>query len=332
VRESEARAHPTLRWLLEPENPSVRYFALVDLLDVSPHSPEARRAARAISSSALVRALLAGQKPDGGFGVHPYAKWAGAHWRLVSLVELGIPAGHAGALEAYEDVLRWLHGREHVESLRSLEGRWRCHASQEGNALAVGVRLGLARDPRVRALADRLLAWQWPDGGWNCDRHRAASHSSFHESLATLWGVAEYARATGSRPARAATSGAVELFLRHRLFRRESTGAVIHREFARPHWPPYWHYDLFRALVVLLRVDPRLVRDPRAQEALDVVAAARGRDGRWPGGSRYWRAPRERSGRSPEAVDWGTRGPSKYVTLHSLRVLRAARPRAWLPT
>jgi hypothetical protein len=332
VRARDARDHPTLRWLLEPEEPSVRYFALVDLLGLSPRSGEARRAAEAIRRGPLVRDLLGGQKPDGGFGVHPYAKWIGAHWRLVSLVELLIPRRDRGALAAYADVLRWLHGREHVESVREVAGRWRAHASQEGNALAVGVRLGLARDPRVRALAWRLLAWQWPDGGWNCDSRPEATHSSFHESLATLWGVAEYARATGHAPARAAARRGAELLLRHRLFRGESSGEVIHRGWLRPHWPPYWHYDVFRALVVLARLDPRLVRDRRAGEALEIVASARDGDGRWRAGSRYWDAPGERAGRPAEVVDWGTRGPSKHVTLHALRVLRAARPRAWLPT
>jgi hypothetical protein len=27
-----------------------------------------------------------------GFGIHPYRKWTGAHWRLVWLVELGVSA------------------------------------------------------------------------------------------------------------------------------------------------------------------------------------------------------------------------------------------------
>ncbi len=328
---TDAREHPTIRWLLEPEDPSARYLALVDLLGVSPRAPEARRAAAAIPRSPLVRGLFEGQKPDGGFGVHPYGKWTGAHWRLVSLVELGIPSGLVEAHAAYEDVLRWLHGSGHVASLRQIAGRWRCHASQEGNALAVGVRLGLAGDPRVVALAERLLSWQWPDGGWNCDRHPGASHSSFHESLATFWGVAEYSHATRRRPARAAASRAAELLLRHKLFRSERSGAVIHREFVRPHWPPYWHYDLFRALVLLARFDPRLVRDRRAAEAVEIVAAAGDRDGRWSAAARYWQRPDERGGRSPEAVDWGTRGPSKHVTLHALRVLRVALPRAWLP-
>ena len=40
-----------------------------------------------------VTALLSGQRGDGGFGVHPYRKWTGAHWRLVSLAELAFAVG-----------------------------------------------------------------------------------------------------------------------------------------------------------------------------------------------------------------------------------------------
>jgi len=48
----------------------------------------------------MITGLLRGQRRDGGFGVHPYSKWTGAHWRLVSLVELGVPATDAKARAA----------------------------------------------------------------------------------------------------------------------------------------------------------------------------------------------------------------------------------------
>jgi hypothetical protein len=48
---------------------------------------------RAVLDGPKVSALLAGQRANGGFGGHTYTKWGGAHWRLVSLVELGVPAG-----------------------------------------------------------------------------------------------------------------------------------------------------------------------------------------------------------------------------------------------
>jgi hypothetical protein len=82
----------------------------------------------------IVRTLLSGQCPDGGFGVHPHRKWKGAHWRLVSLVELGIPVGEPRALRAADTVLDWQTGPEHRSSIVAVDGLARCHASQEGTA------------------------------------------------------------------------------------------------------------------------------------------------------------------------------------------------------
>ena len=90
-------------WLLASNEPAIRGMARRDLLD-EPDPPDPRR----VMEGPIVRALLAGQEPNGGFGVHPYRKWTGAHWRLVSLVELEIPAGEPRAMAALETVLDWL--------------------------------------------------------------------------------------------------------------------------------------------------------------------------------------------------------------------------------
>jgi hypothetical protein len=77
-------------WLLLSAEPAVRLLARQDLLgEDAGHTGE-------VLDGPMVRALLPGQCRDGGFGVHPYRKWTGAHWRLVSLVELGIPAASPG--------------------------------------------------------------------------------------------------------------------------------------------------------------------------------------------------------------------------------------------
>ena len=60
------------------------------------------------SPAPRLTALLSGQRSDGGFGVHPYRKWTGAHWRLVSLAELAIPPGEPRAVAAAGHVLAWL--------------------------------------------------------------------------------------------------------------------------------------------------------------------------------------------------------------------------------
>jgi hypothetical protein len=133
-----------VNWLLSSAEPAVRMLARRDL----PGQDTAR--AGDVLDSPKVRALLSGQHEDGGFDVHPYPNWTSAHWRLVSLVELGIPAGEPRALRAAGTVLDWLTGAEHRSTVVTAGGLVRCHASQEGNALAVCSRRGLGRDPRGR--------------------------------------------------------------------------------------------------------------------------------------------------------------------------------------
>jgi hypothetical protein len=129
----------------------------------------------ALLRGAKVQALLVDR------GGSPYSKWTGAHWRLVSLVELGVPAGEPRAVAAAETVLGWLSGDRRAPPV--IDGLARGHASIDGNALAACCRLGLAADDRVERLARDLVAWQWPDGGWNCDVRASGRRSSFHESL-----------------------------------------------------------------------------------------------------------------------------------------------------
>src|SRR5437660_10458405 len=204
---------PAVMWLLESGDPCIRHLTLTEILDRPSDSKEVLTAKRQIPNGPIVKTLLSGQRADGGFGVHPYQKWTGAHWRLVSLVELGIPPGFRPAVKATDLVLKWLLGEAHVSNVPRIDGRYRRCASQEGNALAACSRLVLAEDPRVVKLAEELVVWQWPCGGWNCDRRPEADHSSVNESLSTLWGLVEYQRATGTRGVLEAIERAEELLL-----------------------------------------------------------------------------------------------------------------------
>jgi hypothetical protein len=313
---------PGVRWLLASDDPSIRYRTLTEVLGRSPHGRRVRAAARPVLQGPKMRALLAGQREDGGFGVHPYQKWTGAHWRLVSMVDLAIPKGEPRAVAAAETVLRWL-GRAATSPhhAREVAGRIRRCASQEGNALGVCSRLGLTVDERVAGLADDLIRWQWPDGGWNCDLDPGARHSSFNETLRTAWGLGEYHASTGDGRALEAASRAVDLLLRHRLFRSERDGEVIDRTWLLLRYPAYWHYGVLAALGVVGLLNG--LSDPRVDEALDLLERKRLPDGRWPVEGAYWKRVGGRETYS-EVVDWGKRGPNEMVTLNALRVLRWA--------
>ena len=338
VRTDSKTDAPGVAWLLQSEDPSVRFFALTELKGTPLNSKEAVSAQKLILTGTRVKALLAGQRRDGGFGVHPYQKWTGAHWRLVSLIELGIPEEFPPAVRATNLVLKWLLGEPHLNNVPMINGLYRRCASQEGNALAVCSRLGMADDIRVRQLAESLVKWQWPDGGWNCDRRPEARHSSFNESLPPLWGLIEYCNAIDDKTARAPRDKAVEFLLKHRIFKscrtdEERPPETFHSKIYRMvhritelHYPPYWHYDFLQALIVLQRAGK--LEDSRTADAIDLLQSKRGSDGLWKPEGYYWSLKRKKKAKlavsNVEIVDWGRAGPNEFITLNALRVLKAA--------
>ena len=311
---SEADA-AAIEWLLSSPEPGIRGMTRRDLLGEARPDDLDR-----VLDGPLVRALFAGQQPDGSFHPDWYRKWVGAHWRLISMVELEVPRGERRAVKASETVLDVLARQPKVSRRSTLKGLTRSHASIEGNAVAVACRLGLAGDPRVRAIAEALVAWQWPDGGWNCDGKATGRRSSFHETHAAMWGLHEFATATGDIVARDAAGRATELFLAHRIFRRHGTGEPIHPSWTVIHYPPYWHYDVLQAMTLLARMGR--ASDARASDAVELITSLRGRDGRWGPGARWWRMPGAAS--SAEVADW-SEGSAMMATLNAMRALRAAR-------
>lgn len=161
-----------------------------------------------------------------------------------------------------------------------------CTRSGTARALAPRVARGAwdpggraSRDPRVRTLAAGLAKWQWPDGGWNCDRRAGATHSSVYESATPLWGLAEYVRATGDDDARAARDRAAGFFLEHQVFKSHRTGEVGDRRWLTVIWPPYYAYDVLWGLTTIARADA--LPDPRAFDAVAFLRERQRPDGRW---------------------------------------------------
>ena len=301
-------------WLLTSDEPGIRFQAKRDLLGRKGGPDPAE-----ILAGPMVRRLLAGQKPDGGFGGHPYHKWTGVHWRLVSLVELGVPAGAPAVMAALDRDLDWITRDGAPLPRMRIEGVQRFHGSMYGNPLACAVRLGLAKDPRTAQIADWLLETQWPDGGWNCDRHTGVTHSSFYESLIPMWGLAEYARATGNQDAATASRRAAEFFLEHRVYKSHTSGEPGETKWLKLRWPEYWHFDYLFGLVLLMRADA--LPDARAGDALDLLREQQQPDGRWViEGGQHWRGT---TGPYGDPAKWNADTASQMLTLNALRVLRA---------
>ena len=305
------------RLLLEPA-PS--WKLAVNLLGKGMDSPEACRAASEVRQAPLVQALIA--TCDRRHGA--YKKWDGAHWVLSMLADLGYPVGDETLRPLMEDTYAtWLSTEHETRGLRVIDGRVRRCASQEGNAVWFSLRLGLA-DGRTDELVNRLLQWQWPDGGWNCSKHPEADTSSFMETLIPLRALALYAGVSGDARAKVAAERAAEVFLTRRLFKRRRDGQVINHRFILLHYPLYWHYDILFGLKV--QAEAGMLGDPRCLAALDLLESKRLPDGGFPAEESYAHRTRPQlSCYSP--VSWG--GTSRktmnpFVTADALYVLRMA--------
>ena len=329
--------------LLKSDEPSIRWKVITRVVGEDPESRKVRELREEIRTSTRARALIAGRDRKFIREAHVYASWRGAHWTLAMLAEIGYPAGDESLMQMREQVLdRWLDSSFYMEfesksavpknrsaeGVPIIQGRYRRCGSQQGNALYSITRLGIA-DKRSDALAERLMHWQWPDGGWNCDRKPSAHVSSFNESLLPMLGLAAHAERTKDETARAAALKASEVFLSRRLFKSKTDGKMISPHWVRPKYPRYWHYDMLGGLVAMAEMG--LINDPRCADALDLLERKELPKGGWAAQGRYYKvSPNlDTSAKfgSISTVDWGGAGNARrndWVTADALYVLRAA--------
>ena len=325
--------------LLRSDIPSIRFRTRVHVLGEDPASRPIRRLREEIRQSPLVATLLRGRDGAGRIAHPPsvYGKWQGAHWIMAALADLAYPEQDEALVPIRDQIQQhWLahHFFTEVEvttkaaayrhsGVPVIQGRHRRCASQQANALWSILKLGLA-DERTPELAERLFHWQWPDGGWNCDKKPGASQSSFMESILPLRALALYGKVTGDATAQRAAERAAEVFLARRLFRRRADGSVIRPEFTCLHYPLYWHYDILHGLKVM--AEAGFLHDPRCRDALALLAAKRLPDGGWPAERKYYKTSTEVA-LGNDHVDWGgtsVRRMNPWVTADALFVLRAA--------
>lgn len=324
--------------LLNHQEPAIRYKYRVNVLGESHDTRDVKRLQAGIPRSDIARSLLVKLNTR---GIHQpakvYSKWQGAHWVMAALADIGYPRGDLRLVPVRDQLqARWLAPHffeEFVASTRAacyrrqgvpvMQGRHRRCASQQSNALWSILKLGLENDDTPK-LAERLLHWQWPDGGWNCDKNPAASHSSFMESILPLRALSLYGHTSDCQKAIKAARDAAEIFLKRELYLGQHSGLPIKVDFQKLHYPLYWHYDFLHGLKVMAECG--LINDPRCKRALDLLEAKRLPDGGWPAEAKYYRVSDDLT-HGNETANWGGTGRKKmnpWVTVDALYVLRAA--------
>jgi hypothetical protein len=297
----------TIEWLLSGD-PAIRWQTLRDLTGASKRAVAAARAE--VAASGWGARLVALQAPDGEWGGGIYTpKWTSTTYTMLLLRDMGLPARHPQALKACALLLdRGVSADGGIDFWRSRQSE----TCVTGMVLSIAARAGV-RDARLERLAGNLLNEQMPDGGWNCQRSRGATHSSFHTTILALEALTDYGRTSGG--SRAAVSAAAargrEFLAVHRLFRSHRTGEIVKPAMLRFSFPAQWHYDVLRALDHFR--DAGAGRDPRLAEAIALVEKRRSADGRWNVAGGY-------AGREHFRME-ETGHPSRWNTLRALRVL-----------
>jgi len=169
---------------------------------------------------------------------------------MLLLRDFGLPASNRQARKACKSLLDG--GLQRDGSIAyGIWARWagRSETCVTGMVLSI-LSYFEVEDARLDTVAGYLLEQQMPDGGWNCARPGGATHASVHTTISVLEGLRFYElhRKGGVRAVRAAQRRGREFLLMQRLFRSHRTGEIIKPAFTRFSFPPWWHYDILRAL------------------------------------------------------------------------------------
>ncbi len=314
-----------LNWLLEEEQPAIRYLALTRLLDRKASDPDVRTARTQLAQRGWGAEILSHRDPA-GWWVHRKSlyepKYLSTNWNLLALSDLGATR----AVPAIRDSCElWMSRSPLKGGGVGGNSNGKGHHCYTGNMARALVRFGYEEDPRVRKALDWLVRTEHPKGGWTCWTFGdGPSTSRTLDSWEGLSAFAAYPRPKWSRSMQGVVERGAELYLERELHRQGSR----YPPWYRFHWPVHYYYDLLVGLDVLTELG--YVDDPRLSYALDLLRRKRGRDGRWKldaahpdvgGPPAAWYASHPT--RRPHPLTFETvGGPSKMVTLRALTVLR----------
>ena len=301
------KADPT-EWLLGEDNPPVRYYTMVDLLDMEPSDPEAQKTRSQIAECELVREIFSQQKErtfwerkDNFHAPH----YTASVWQLTLLSDLGFTVKDE----------RILNGVEQVLSFQNDNGSFPGHNPQrcDVGAFDIGfiarfmVKFGMSSDPRLSKIYEWMMKSQFPDGGWGgIEKVRKGQRTScFASTVNVLWGMAQCKDFVGSSAVKRAAD-----FL---------SNVGPQKEFSYPQFWQFWADDL--KIADILSCLGFTLKDEALRTRVNTVLELQGKDG-------YWREIRGTYPTKPKNCAalrklFPQKGmSSKWITLNAMRLMK----------
>ena len=320
-------------WLLEEENPSVRYFTLKDIQDKPGPDPEVQQAKRDIMQFGIVPNILHKQREPEYLKTYPkfYTnKYKGLVWQLIVLAEMGAEA-NSQIIEQCEYLLN--------NSQETEDGGFAMNTAAKkgggritevipcltGNMVWILIHFGYLDDPRLQKAINWLTRYtRFNDGVEDnpqtppYDRYEMCwgKHTCFMGVIKALKGLCAVPQEKRTRDISDTINKAVEFLLVHSIFKRSQDLSKI----SKPGWlklsfPLMYQTDVLEILDILTDLG---VADDRMNDAIRVVLSKQDDTGRWraenTSNTDRLLIPLEQKGEQ-----------SKWITLRAIRVIKRYR-------
>ena len=319
----------TVKWLLEEDNLSVRFFTLTNLLEKPLTSPDVIATQKEIMTEGVVPKILASQNEGGYWGIHRdfylRCKYNGTVWNIILLSQLGVKSDDPKIRRAVEFILA--HSQDPIEggfSVSEQPGGGGNPASVipclTGNMLWSSMKFGLLDDPRVQKGIDWINTYQrFDDGDTNPPKKVVYRHNNCWGKHTCMMGVvknlkalAEIPKVNRTKATKQTIERGAEFLLMHRLYKHSHDASqVAKKQWMQFGFPLMWNTDALEMLDTLTKLG---YHDARMQDAVDLLLSKQDTQGRWHLENTY-------NGRSIVRIE-NLGKPSKWVTLRALTVLK----------
>ncbi len=323
------KADPT-DWLLERENPSVRYFTLKDILNRPETDQAVQTAKREIMQSGLVPDILEKQREPAylqSYSKFYTNKYEGLVWQLIVLAEIGAEANS----QIKEQCEYIINNSQEIEdggfaiNTAAKKGGGRITEvipCLTGNMVWSLVRFGYVDDPRLQKAIGWITRFMRLNDGVEdhpqvppYDRFEMCwgKHTCFMGIVKALKGLSAIPQEKRTSEINDTINKAAEFLLIHHIYKRSHDLSKT----SKPGWlkfgfPLMYQTDALEILDILTELG---FEDSRMDEAINIVTAKQDDTGRWRAANTY------NSDRL--LIPIGQKDEqSKWITLRAMRVLK----------
>jgi len=288
-----------ISWLLEEDNPSVRYFTLVNLLEKPKNNPELIQGKQDILKKGIVPIILSRQREEGYWEEKEKfytSKYRGTVWQLLILAESGVQKEDDSKIKkACDFILEYSQDKKHYgfsiyHSTKLGGGRFSSVIPcLTGNMVFSLIRLGYFAEERVQKAIRWITTYQRFDDGdyrlpedWPYDKSYIGcwgKHSCHIGVVKTLKALAEIPTNQRNKEVNKTIEIAVEYLLKHHVYKRSHNLSKM----AKPGWlrlgfPLMYQTDILEILEILTKLG---YRDNRMQDAMDILISKQDKNSRW---------------------------------------------------